>query len=201
MIQDPKKYLQSVDPILGAVIAQVDLPFRKANRRTRFEALVDAIVSQQLSVKAADTIFARFKILFPGKKFPDPEQVLLMPDEVIRTAGLSGSKVRYIKDLAEKVHSKELRLHRMHTLSDEVVIEELIKINGIGRWTAEMFLMFSLDRPDIFSHGDLGLRNSVMKLYGFKTMPTEKQINTIVKKWSPHRTLACRYLWQSYNLK
>lgn len=200
-ISDPKKFLQSVDPILGAVIARVELPYRKPNRRSRFEALVEAIISQQLSVKAADTIFARFADLFPGKKFPSPEEVSRMNDAKLRSAGLSGSKVLYIKDLANRIANKELKLHRLHLLDDESVIEELVQVKGVGRWTAEMFLMFSLGREDLFSHGDLGLRNAIIKLYGFKKPPTEKQINKIVEKWSPYRTLACRYLWKSYNLK
>ncbi len=200
-ILDPKRYLQSVDPVLGAVIKQIELPYRKPNRRTRFEALVEAIVSQQLSVKASDTIFERFKSLFPGKKFPDADEVMKMSEAKLRSVGLSGSKARYIKDLAGRIHKKELQLHRLHHLTDEEVIEELVKVKGIGKWTAEMFLMFSLGREDLYSHGDLGLRNAVMKLYGFKKPPTEKQVEKIVTKWSPHRTLACRYLWRSLDLK
>lgn len=201
MYKNPEKYLQSVDPILGAIIAKVELPTRKLNRRSRYEALIEVIVSQQLSVKAADTIFARFVALFPGRKFPTPEMILSMPDEKMRNAGLSGSKAKYIKDLATKIHAKELKLHSLHKLADEEVMIELVKIKGIGKWTAEMFLMFSLNREDLFSHGDLGLRNAVKRLYGFKTKPTEAQIEKIAIKWSPHRTLACRYLWKSNNLK
>ncbi|MDQ3018313.1 MAG: DNA-3-methyladenine glycosylase [bacterium] len=200
-VKDPKKYLQSVDPILAAVIAQIQLPYRKPSRRSRFEGLVEAIVSQQLSVKAADTIFERFTQLFPGKNFPTPEEVANTSIAKLRSVGLSGSKATYILDLAQKVSSKELKLQSLHRLEDEAVIEELVKIKGIGRWTAEMFLMSSLNRPDLFSHGDLGLRNAIAKWYGFKKPLTQKQIEKIVQKWSPHRTLASRYLWKSLDLK
>ncbi len=196
MKQKPEKYLQSVDPILGAAIAKIQMPYSKKRNANMFRSLVESIVSQQLSVKASDTIFKRFELLF-GNKFPKPEQVLKMPDSKLRSVGLSGQKVKYIKDLARKVHQKEVALHRLKKMSDEEVIEHLIRVKGIGRWTGEMFLMFALERPDIFSHGDLGLRNAIQKLYGFKKPPTEKQIEKIVIKWSPHRTLASRYLWRS----
>lgn len=200
MKQTAEKYLQSVDPVLGAIIKRIALKPRKRSSN-HFRTLVESIVSQQLSVKASDTIFARFLKLFAErnktKKFPTPEQILQMPDAKLRSAGLSGSKVKYIKHLAEKVHKKEVALHRLRKMSDEEVIEHLIQVKGIGRWTGEMFLMFSLQRPDVFSHGDLGLRNAIAKLYGFKKPPTSAQIEKIVKKWSPHRTLASRYLWRS----
>lgn len=193
--------MQSIDSILGAVIAQIKIPQTKKRQANHFRSLVESIVSQQLSVKASDTIFARFVALFPTGKFPKPEQVLEMPDSKMRRAGLSGSKVKYIKDLARKIHNKEVALHKLKKMSDEEVIEHLIQVKGIGRWTGEMFLMFSLDRPDVFSHGDLGLRNAIQKLYGKKRPLTQKQIEKIVQKWSPHRTTASRYLWRSLELK
>lgn len=192
----PHKYLQKVDPVLGEVIKQINLPDRKRSSN-HFRSLVESIVSQQLSVKASDTIFKRFLQLFPGNKFPKAEVILKMPDSKFRSVGISNSKTRYIKDLALHVHQGKLNFQKFKKLSDEEVVEVLIKVKGIGRWTAEMFLMFSFDRPDLFSHGDLGLRNAIKKLYGFKKEPTVKQIKKIVAKWSPHRTLACRYLWKS----
>ncbi len=202
------RHLKKVDPILGAVISKIDMPFRMTRQPSRFRSLVKSIVSQQLSVKASDTIFKRFLELFVKsgaiktiRSFPTPRQVLKMPDAKLRAVGLSGSKVSYIKGLAGKVHSKELALHRLHKMSDEEVIEHLIQVKGIGRWTSEMFLMFALERPDVFSHGDLGLRNAIQKLYGIKKPPTIKQINKIVQRWSPHRTLASRYLWKSLEIK
>jgi DNA-3-methyladenine glycosylase II len=204
----PEKHLASVDPILGAVIAQVKLPYAKKRKPQAFCSLVESIISQQLSVKAADTIFERFIELFvesgaikTNRSFPKPEQILKMPDSKLRKVGLSGSKVKYIKDLAERVHKKDLLLHKLKDMTDEEVIEHLVKVKGIGRWTGEMFLMFALERPDVFSHGDLGLRNAIHKLYGFKTPPTVKQIEKIIAKWSPHKTLASRYLWKSWNNK
>ena len=196
----PKKHLQSVDSILGGVIAQIIIPLPKKRKPSRFKTLVEAIVSQQLSVKASDTIFKRFVSLYPKRKFPTPEEILKTSDAKLRSVGLSGGKVKYIKDLAKKVHQKEVLLHRLHMMADEEVIEHLIKVKGIGRWTGEMFLMSSLGRPDVFSHGDLGLRNAIQKLYGFKKPPTTKQIDKIIAKWSPHKSLASRYLWKSLDL-
>lgn len=197
----PAEYLQSVDPILGAVIAQIEMKPRNKRKPSRFHSLVESIVSQQLSVKASDTIFKRLVALFPGQKFPTPEQVMKIPDAKLRSVGLSGQKVKYIKDLAAKVHAKEVPLHRLHTMTDEAVIEHLIQVKGIGRWTGEMFLMSSLDRLDVFSHGDLGLRNAIQKLYGFKSPPTVKQIEKIIAKWSPYKSLASWCLWKSLDIK
>jgi DNA-3-methyladenine glycosylase II len=205
MKKNPIKHLQSADPILAEVISQITLPISKKRKPSRFKTLVEAIVSQQLSVKASDTIFKRFVDLFNAKggkrKFPTPAEVLKISDVKLRSVGLSGGKVKYIKDLAKKVHQKEVLLHRLHAMSDEEVIEHLVQVKGIGRWTGEMFLMSSLDRPDIFSHGDLGLRNAIQKLYGFKKAPTTKQIEKIIQKWSPYRSIASRYLWKSLELK
>jgi DNA-3-methyladenine glycosylase II len=208
MSRNTIKYLQSVDPILGAAMAQIKIDANRKPNKNHFRSLVESIVSQQLSVKASDTIFNRFVDLFvksgaikTARSFPTPEQVLKMSDAKLRKVGLSGSKVKYIKDLAKKVHQKEVQLHRLHKMSDEEVIEHLVQVKGIGRWTGEMFLMFSLARPDIFSHGDLGLRNAIQKLYGFKKAPTIKQIEKIAQKWSPYKTLASRYLWKSLDLK
>lgn len=192
-----EKHLSKVDPKFGELIKVVNLSVQRKSRRTHFEALVEAIVSQQLSVKAADTIFFRFVALFG--KFPKPEQILKMKESKLREVGLSYQKISYIKDLATKVLSKDLKLNTLSRLDNEAVITELVKVKGIGRWTAEMFLMFSLLRPDVFSSGDLGLRNAIIKLYKLKKPPTEKQLERITKKWSPHRTTASRYLWKSLN--
>lgn len=201
-----EKHLSKVDLKFGELIKVVNLPVQIKSRRTHFEALVEAIVSQQLSVKAADTIFLRFVALFNQHKkkssshvFPKPEQILKMKDSKLREVGLSYQKISYIKDLATKVLSKDLKLNTLSRLDNEAVITELVKVKGIGRWTAEMFLMFSLLRPDVFSSGDLGLRNAIIKLYKLKKPPTEKQLERITKKWSPHRTTASRYLWKSLN--
>lgn len=194
------RYLKKADPILQKVIDQVELTLRQPNNNY-FHELVASIISQQLSVKAADTIEARFKALFKTKAFPKPNEVLKMSDEKMRSVGLSGAKTKYIKDLATRVESGDLHFRGVETKSEEEIIEMLVKVKGIGRWTAEMFLMFSLARPDVYSHGDLGLRNAITKLYKIRGELTLKKAEKIAKKWSPYRTLACRYLWASLNLK
>jgi DNA-3-methyladenine glycosylase II len=196
-IDAARRHLRRVDPILAQVIDRVPAPQIKKRRNNYFKSLVEAIISQQLSNKAADTIITRFRKLFKQPGFPPPRQVLRMPTEKIRAAGLSYGKISYIKDLAQAIETRQLKIRQLHRLSDEEVIIRLIKVKGIGRWTAEMFLMFSLERPDVFSHGDLGLRNAIRKLYGFKKPPTVKQIEKTISKWQPHRTLASRYLWRS----
>jgi len=201
IIKDPKQYLRSVDPILAKVIDRIAVPQIKRRRANYFKSLVEAIISQQLSNKAADTIIVRFRKLFNQSGFPTPRQVLVMPDAKIRKAGLSFGKISYIKDLARRIEKKQLNLPKLRYLEDEELIVKLTAVKGIGRWTAEMFLMFSLERPDVFSHGDLGLRNAIHKLYGFKKPPTVRQIEKIVAKWRPHRTLASRYLWRSLDVK
>ncbi len=193
------QHLSKVDTKFAGLIKSTKLEPQKKLRRSHLESLVEAIVSQQLSVKAADTIYSRFLSIFPNNKFPKPEVIFKTADSKMRAAGLSYQKIGYIKDLCGKVIVKEVKLNRLSYMTDEQVIEELTKIKGIGRWTAEMFLMFSLMRPDVFSNGDLGLRNAIMKLYKLKTPPTEKQLERITKKWSPHRTTAARYLWRSLN--
>jgi DNA-3-methyladenine glycosylase II len=161
-----------------------------------FFHLCDAIISQQLSVKAGNTILQRFKNFFP-KGVISPEKILELSDETIRSAGLSYGKISYLKDLASKIVSKEIILENLKTMSDEDVTHELVKIKGIGPWTAEMFLMFALKRQDVFSAGDLGLRNAIQKIYNLKAKPTVEQLQEISSKWIPYRTYASRILWKS----
>ena len=194
-----KNHLKQKDPILYSWILKIELEEHKPSEDL-FTALCEDIISQQLSGKAADTIFGRFIKLFPRQKVI-PQALLRLSDEKIRSCGTSWAKIKSLKDLAHKVSSKELDLDHLKNLSDDKIIHELIKVKGIGPWTAEMFLMFSLGREDVFSHGDLGLRNGIKKVYGFKKDPTKKQIDTIVKKWSPYRTYASRILWKSLLLQ
>jgi DNA-3-methyladenine glycosylase II len=194
------KHLRKADPVLAKVIDDSILSVRK-RRSNFFSSLSQSIIGQQLSTKAADTIRNRVRQLFKGPGFPTPKQVLRMPDTKLRAAGLSYGKISYIKDLALAFESKKLDMRRVNRMTDEEVIAWLTRVKGIGRWTAEMFLMFSLHRPDIFSTGDLGLRNAVQKLYGLRNPPTAKQLERITAKWSPHRTLASRYLWKSLDVK
>lgn len=191
-------HLKRRDPVLRDVIEGIKL--RELSRtRGHFEALVEAIVSQQLSVKAADTIFKRFVALTPGKKFPTPKEILKMPARKIRKAGLSNMKVSFVKDLSKKVLDKTVDLKKIDAWTDEQVVEHLTAVKGIGQWTAEMFLIFSLGRDDVFSYGDLGLRNAIKRVYGLKAHPTERQAEKLALRWKPYRSLASRYLWASLN--
>jgi DNA-3-methyladenine glycosylase II len=202
-------YLGSIDPVLGAVIKKASvLPIEP--REDYFRSLVVAIVNQQLSGKAADTIFKRFETLFAEeakkqgrrrKKFPTPEEVLKMPTAKMRKVGLSGMKVSFLKDLSKKIIDKTVNLKEIDTWTDDEVIEHLTRVKGIGRWTAEMFLMFSLGRDDVFSYGDLALRNAMQKLYKLRKTPTPAQAAKISAAWSPYRTLASRYLWASLRIE
>lgn len=190
------KHLSSADPIMGRLIREIALKKRRRGKRTRFQALVQSILSQQLSTKVADVIIKRFINLYKPKQFPTPEDVLRTKDEKLRALGISYSKISYIKNLAQHIVEKKLKLTTIHNLPDEAIIEHLVQVKGIGRWTAEMFMMFMLERPDVFSHGDLGLKNAIIRLYKLKN-PSEAHIERIVAKWSPHKTLASRYLWAS----
>lgn len=187
------------DPILYEIALKIEIEELK-KPADYFVDLVDSIISQQLSGKAAATIFGRFKKLFPNELIT-PEKLVKISDDDIRGAGISYGKIRYIKGIAQKILDRELDLNKMEKLPDQEVIDELIKIKGIGKWTAEMFLMFTLLREDIFSPGDLGLRNAVVKLYGLKGEVKHDKLLKISNKWSPHRTLASRILWRSLELK
>ena len=169
---------------------------RRGSREDAYQTLAMAICGQQLSTKAAATIWGRIEELFGGKT-PAPEAVIAADPQDLRDAGLSWSKVSYFRDLAEHVLDGELDLKRLPELPDEEVIEELTAIKGIGRWTAEMFLIFHLGRPDVLSTGDLGIRKGFQLAYGLDEMPTETELAEIGQTWSPHRTIACLYFWRS----
>lgn len=194
------KHFKKSDPVLHRVVAALpELNIKP--RRNYFMSLVSSVISQQLSTKAARTIRGRFLELFPGKSLPKPKAVLAVSDAKMRAAGLSYSKIKYIKEIAKAFRDKQVAPRKFHRQTDEEIIEQLVQIKGVGRWTAEMFLMFSLGRPDVFSVGDLGLRNAIQKIYGLKQSPTPKQMEKIAKKWAPHRTVASRYLWISLEQK
>lgn len=164
-----------------------------------FVDLIESIINQQLSGKAAAVIFNRFKLLYKGK-FPKPQQILKVPDQKIRECGISYPKIKYIKGICQAIIDKNLDIKKILTLSDEEVIVQLTKLKGVGRWTAEMILIFSLKRPDVFSIGDLGLRNAVSLHYKIKREDI-KEIEKISRNWSPYRSLAARLLWRSLNNK
>ncbi len=159
-----------------------------------FLDLVEIVTSQQLSTKVANVIFKRFMGLFPDR--PNPKQVLNINLEKLRLVGLSNSKAHYVQNIAHAISSGNLPLDQLEKLSDDEIKKELIKIKGIGPWSAEMFLIFSLKRPDVFSLGDLGLRTAIEKLYGIKR-DNLKDIEKLADSWRPHRSLASRLLWVS----
>lgn len=187
------------DPVMAKIIKENTLDPISPSLGL-FRDIVETILGQQLSGKAANTIIKRFVALFPEQDFPTPDEVLKMPDEKIREAGTSWAKIKYIKNFCQAIVSGELVLEEIIKLSDEEIIVQLTKIKGIGRWTAEMVLIFSLSRPDVFSLGDLGLRSAIAKHYKVDRGDL-KRILSISQKWSPHRTTASRYLWRSLDAK
>jgi DNA-3-methyladenine glycosylase II len=199
-----RRELAATDPTMAALIArlgEIDIETRLRRRSEErpadaYGALLRAIVGQQLSTKAARTIYGRILDLFDGAT-PPPERLLEADETDLRGAGLSGRKVEYIRDLASHVLSGELELDRLGELSDEEVIAEIVAVRGLGVWTAEMFLLFHLERPDVLSGGDLGIRKAVQIEYGLDEMPTPTRVLEIGEPWRPHRSLASLYLWES----
>jgi DNA-3-methyladenine glycosylase II len=194
------EHLRSVDHVLrrliderGPIDPETD---RRGSRPDAYQALARAIVGQQLSTKAAGSIWNRVTELFDGRT-PAPAQLLEIEGQRLRDAGLSWSKVGFLKDLAERVEDGRLDLDRVRELSDEDVIAELTEIKGVGRWTAEMFLIFHLARPDVVSTGDLGIRRAAQISYELEDLPGPTDLERIAEPWRPHRTLACLYLWRS----
>jgi DNA-3-methyladenine glycosylase II len=182
-------------------VGKIDLATRLKRRSEErpadaYGALLRAIVGQQLSTKAARTIYLRVLELFDGTT-PSPEQLLEASEADLRGAGLSGRKVEYVRDLASHVIGGELELDRLGELDDAEVIEEIVAVRGLGQWTAEMFLIFHLERPDVISGGDLGIRKAIQIEYGLEQMPKPQEVMTMSEPWSPHRSLASLYLWES----
>jgi len=161
-----------------------------------YESLVRSIVYQQLSGKAASIIYERFLDLFIFDIYPKPKDVLEVSIETLRSAGLSYQKVNYIRDLSEKWQDGTMNLTNIDSMTDEEISSELIKVKGIGQWTADMFLMFTLGRPDVFPFGDLGIQKGVMILTNMNRLPTQKEMERKTKKWQPYRTVAAWYLWK-----
>ena len=196
----PDEHLRSVDPVLRRLIDEggpIDpSEDRRRSRPDPFEAIARAIVGQQLSTKAARSIWERVLAALDGRP-PEARAILDADPEELRGAGLSAAKVAYVRDLAERVVIGELDLTRLAELGDEDVVAELIAIKGVGRWTAEMFLIFHLGRPDVVSTGDLGIRRAVQLAYGLEELPGPTDLERIAEPWRPHRTLACLYLWRS----
>lgn len=182
------------DHKLAKIIDRVG-EFNLSLTKNPYQSLVEAIITQQLSGKAADSISTRFRAIYG--RFPKPADVMETSDVKLRKAGLSYMKVSYIKDLSKKVESKEIRLAYMKNLTDEEIIVQLTQVKGIGRWTAEMFLIFSLGRLDVLPVGDLGLKKGIQKLYSLEELPEKEQMERIAEKWKPYRSVATWYLWRS----
>jgi len=186
-----KSHFKKVDPVIHRIMEKLDFgQWWDRPKRDYFAALCEDIIGQQLSAKAADSIFARFEKLFPKKQIT-PERLLKLKDQQIRDVGTSWAKVRSLKDLATQVKNKNILLDQLDNLSDEATMKGLMKVKGVGPWTAEMFLIFTLKREDVFSLGDLGLNKAINKLYG------KRKIGSIIKRWSPYKSFGCLALWHS----
>jgi DNA-3-methyladenine glycosylase II len=191
------EYLTAHDKVLAPVIREAGICTIRPHKNY-YQELVESIISQQLSVKAADSILKRFVALFDGG-FPSPEQILTKNAETFRGVGFSYAKGRYVLDLAQHVVDGTVKFDHLDALSNEEIIKELTAVKGIGEWTVHMFLMFCMGRLDVLAHGDLGIRNGIRRLYGFKDAPTPQQIIELAEKnhWHPYESVACWYIWQS----
>lgn len=183
------------DPKLAKIIDLVgEYQIRKS--RNYYESLVEAIITQQLAGSAAKAISNRFRRLY-GKSFPKPIDVINTTDSKLRKTGLSRPKIKYIKELSKAIKAKKLKMRSISKLSDEEVIERLTQVKGVGRWTAEMFLIFSLGRMDVLPVGDLGLRKGIQLYNSADELPDAAEIEKLAERWRPYRTVATWYLWKS----
>ncbi len=191
------EYLGKKDPVLAAVIKRAG-PCTIRPHKNYYQELVESIISQQLSIKAAATILKRFKDLFGGD-FPAPEEILKKDIEELRSTGLSRGKAAYVRDLAQHVVDGRVKFGHLDSLSNDEVIKELTAVKGIGEWTAHMFMMFCMGRLDVLAHGDLGIKNGIRKLYGLGHQPSADEIQELAarKNWHPYETVACWYIWHS----
>ena len=192
-----RRHLMRHDPKLGSLVKQFGACELGSSRRAdRFGGLIRSIVSQQLSVKAADTIHGRvIAALDAGRATPDA--ILAMADDRLRACGLSRAKVASVRDLATKVSDGSLALDALDALDDEAVIEAMTTVKGIGRWSAEMFLIFRLGRPDILPVADVGVQRAMRRLYGLRKHPSPSRMTELARPWRPYRSVACWYLWRS----
>ena len=191
-IKQAEALLARQDPLFGKLIQSQTLKPR-AKRNDYFESLCRSIIGQQVSVKAAAAIFERFKTATNLQ----PQKVLNLSEEQIKIIGLSKQKTNYITDLARHFVNDPNVYNHLESQTDKQVISELTNVKGIGEWTAQMFLMFTLGRSDIFAPDDAGLQRAMQKLYGWETVPPKKELNKTAQKWIPYRTIACLHLWQS----
>jgi DNA-3-methyladenine glycosylase II len=199
-VEKGSRALRRKDPVMRALIKRLgplDLEARRRGRPAAADgALLRSIVGQQLSTKAARSIYERVTALFGGRT-PSPEELLAVDPEELRGCGLSRAKVAYMRSLAEHVIDGSLELDRLNELSDEEIVAELTAVKGLGAWTAHMFLIFHLQRPDVLPVGDLGVRNAAMQVYGLSELPTPAELTELGEAWRPWRSLAALYLWRS----
>jgi DNA-3-methyladenine glycosylase II len=187
----------SRDPRMAAIIARVGrCRLEPRAEGTHFQALARAIVYQQLSGKAAATIWGRVEALYGGRA-PAPDELAASPDEALRGAGLSRQKLGYLRDLTARTRSGELPVEALHELPDEEILRAACAVKGIGTWTVQMFLMFRLGRPDVLPVGDLGIRKAMQRAYRLRALPAPARMEAVAAPWRPHRTVACWYLWRS----
>jgi DNA-3-methyladenine glycosylase II len=194
------EYLRNADETLKGLIDQrgpLDEEARTRGRPTDpYGTLLRSIVGQQLSTKAARSIYGRLIELFGGRT-PTPQELIDTDPAVVRSVGLSNAKVKYVRSLADHVLSGELELERLPDLGDEEVMRELTAVKGIGQWSAHIFLIFQLGRKDVLPVGDLGIRRAVERAYGFEALPSTEELERLGERWAPHRSLASLYLWES----
>jgi DNA-3-methyladenine glycosylase II len=191
-----RRALMRRDPVIASLIRQHGACGLASSQRTDpFHALLHAIIAQQLSTKAARTIEGRLSAIFDGN--PTPAAVVAVSDERLRAVGLSPQKLKYVRDLCARIVDGSLRLETLTLLSDDDVIAALTSVKGIGRWTAEMFLMFRLHRPDVLPVGDLGIVKAVQRAYKLRSLPSPERLTKIGESWRPYRSVACWYLWAS----
>jgi DNA-3-methyladenine glycosylase II len=183
------------DPRLSKIIKQVG-PYNITLRKNRYQSLVEAVATQQLTGAAANSIITKFRGLYKSN-FPKPIEVVKTSNKILRTTGFSRMKILYIKELSKKIEKNELSLRTISKFSDEEVIEKLTQVKGIGRWTAEMFLIFSLGRLDVLPVDDLGLKKGIQFLFSLDELPKAQQIEKFGERWRPYRTVATWYLWKS----
>jgi DNA-3-methyladenine glycosylase II len=197
-----RRLLMRRDPVLAVAIKRIGacgLPSRQHPHH--LSALVGAIVSQQVSTKAAAAIFARVQALMPERSITSSTHLTALDDHTLRQAGLSGPKIGYLRDLSARIEDGRLKLEELDDLSDEEIIERLTAVKGFGLWTAQMFLMFRLQRPDVLPVGDLGIVTAMQRLYRFRKKPDPKRMLKIGEVWRPYRSVACWYLWQSLRIE
>jgi len=197
-----RRVLMRRDPVLAPIVKKYGVCGIKTGRESDiFCGLVEAIVSQQLSTRAAATIYGRLRALLPNGGTPTPAALLPLSDEALRGVGLSRQKLGYMRDLSHKMLDGSINVAALRDMSDEEIVAELTKIKGIGRWTVEMLLIFRLTRPDVFPAGDLGIVKAVQRAYNLRKTPDVKRLHAIAERWRPYRSVASWYLWASLENK